>query len=142
MSEYKSFKRKAFYYETDGMRIVHHSNYIRYFEEARIYWLENIGYSYGRMEEEGIMIPVLKASAEYKYPIRFNDEFEIKMTITKFNGNRFKVKYIINNLAQGKVSAYGETEHCFVNFNMRPIRVKKEHIEIYNVFSQNVGREF
>ena len=54
----KDYIRKVQYYETDRMGIVHHSNYIRWFEEARIFYMEKMGYSYSEMEKTGIMIPV------------------------------------------------------------------------------------
>ena len=49
------FERAINYYELDGMNVVHHSNYIRYMEEARVYWLERIGLPYQKIEEDGIM---------------------------------------------------------------------------------------
>ena len=65
------FERKANYYETDQMGIVHHSNYIRWFEEARLYYMEAIGLPYELMEEAGIFIPVLGVSCDYKVSVRF-----------------------------------------------------------------------
>ena len=65
------------YYETDGMRIVHHSNYIRWFEEARLAALKKDGMDYDRMEEEGIIIPVLSASCEYKMAVHYGETVKI-----------------------------------------------------------------
>lgn len=135
------FKRRAFYYETDGMRIVHHSNCIRWFEEARIWWLEQVGYSYEKMESEGAMIPVLSVSCRYRYPVRFNDEFAVYMMIEKFTGVRFKVRYKLYNLTAGKLSAEGESEHCFVSPDMTPLRTKNSHPEIYRLFKDAEGRK-
>ena len=56
---YLEYERSVYYYETDQMKIVHHSNYIRWFEEARIYWMEKMGMPYNKMEELGIIIPVV-----------------------------------------------------------------------------------
>ena len=53
------YRRKALYYETDQMKIVHHSNYIRWFEEVRTEYLESRGFPYAKMDELGVMIPVL-----------------------------------------------------------------------------------
>ena len=52
-----NWQHKVQYYETDIMQIVHHSNYIRWFEEARIYLMDEIGFSYFQMEDEGIIVP-------------------------------------------------------------------------------------
>ncbi|MCC8192557.1 MAG: acyl-CoA thioesterase [Ruminococcus sp.] len=141
MSEIKNFKRKAFYYETDGMRIAHHSNYIRWFEEARIWWLEEIGFGYDKMEAEGVMIPVLSVGCKYHSPVRFNDTFWVCLMITEFNGLRFKVVYKLYNDTTGKLSAEGESMHCFVSSDMRPLRTKNSHPEIYKIFNDAVGRK-
>ena len=61
----KMYRRKVFYYETDQMGIVHHSNYIRWFEEARIDYMEQLGLGYDKMEEQGIISPVLSVEASY-----------------------------------------------------------------------------
>ena len=54
------------YYETDKMGVVHHSNYIRFLEEARCRLLDEIGYSYRQIEDDGLMIPVLEVNCKYK----------------------------------------------------------------------------
>lgn len=142
VSNYKPFSRKAYYYETDGMGIVHHSNYIRWMEEARIYWLEYIGYPYSKVEQSGLMIPVLSAECEYKHPIRFDELFEIHTMLKDFNGVRFSVEYRITNLTADKLSAIGKTSHCFVNRDFRPARTKRDFPELYNVFNDNLNVEF
>lgn len=141
-SIFSPFSRKAFYYETDSMGIVHHSNYIRWMEEARIYWLEYIGYPYSKVEESGLMIPVLHAECDYKNPVRFDDVFEIHITLTDFNGVRFSVEYKIINKTTNKLSAVGRSSHCFVNLDFRPIRTKRDFPELYNVFNDNLNIEF
>ncbi len=141
-SKYKPFSRKAYYYETDGMGIVHHSNYIRWMEEARIYWLEHIGYPYSKVEQSGLMIPVLSAECEYKHPIRFDDEFEIHLKLKEFNGVRFSVEYRIINTTADKLSAVCKSSHCFVNREFRPIRTKRDFPELYDVFNDNLNIEF
>ncbi len=62
------------YYETDQMAVIHHSNYIRRFEESRIDFLEQIGLGYDKLEAGGILIPVLGVSCEYKSSVNFNDK--------------------------------------------------------------------
>ena len=54
------YTHRVQYYETDQMGIVHHSNYIRWFEEARIDWMRHCGISYREMEKQGIIVPVLE----------------------------------------------------------------------------------
>ena len=57
------------YSDTDQMGIVHHSNYLKYFENARIAWLRDLGVSYKKIEEDGILMPVVSASLEFIIPL-------------------------------------------------------------------------
>ena len=75
---YKPYKHLVQYYETDQMGIVHHSNYIRWFEEARSYILEENGFGYKKMEELGIISPVLSVNARYKSMTHYYDTVIIK----------------------------------------------------------------
>lgn len=141
MSENKNYVRKANYYETDKMAIVHHSNYIRFLEEARIHMLEVAGYPLDKMEADGVWIPVLEAECCYKFPLRFGDEFEVIPKVTYFNGCKLELSYeIINLTAGGKISALAKTKHCLTDVNMRPIRSQKTHPEIYKIFADSVEK--
>ena len=64
----KPFIHKIQYYETDRMKVTHHSNYIRFMEEARVDFMEQTGLSYQQMEADGIVSPVISVSCEYKHP--------------------------------------------------------------------------
>ena len=87
------YERKAFYYETDQMGIVHHSNYIRWMEEARIAYMAFIGLPYAAVEAKQILIPVLSAQCEYKNYVRFDETVEIYPKVTYFNGIRMTFEY-------------------------------------------------
>lgn len=133
------YTREVAYYETDQMAVVHHSNYIRWFEEARIDFLSQIGLPYSKMEEEGILIPVLSAACQYKYAMRFGQKFRIKMQITGFTGVKFHIRYEVTDPETGKLHATGESSHCFVNKHMIPIRMKKEYPDIYKSIMDHVA---
>ena len=77
MEKISLYEHRVSYYETDQMGIVHHSNYIRWFEDARVDFLEKVGFSYAKMEEIGIMIVVLGASCDYKVSARFGDTITV-----------------------------------------------------------------
>ena len=142
MSESKVFtpyERKAFYYETDQMGIIHHSNYIRWFEESRVDFLEQVGFSYKRMEDMGVMIPVLGASCEYKNAVRFNDIVVIVPKIQEFNGFKMTVSYRVIKKDDGVLMATGETKHCFANKEMHLLRTKKDYPEVFEVFNSYLG---
>ena len=75
----ESYKHKVNYYETDKMGITHHSNYIRFMEEARVYFLEQIGWGYDKFEEKGIISPVVSVTCNYKHTSTFTDEIEVSV---------------------------------------------------------------
>lgn len=129
-----TFERKINYYETDRMGIVHHSNYIRYMEEARCAWLENIGIPFTLLEENGITIPVLGVNVTYKHHVTFGETIIIKIFIKDYNSVRMTVGYEITNKENGQVVLNGETKHCFTNKELRPISLKKYNPDFNNKF--------
>ena len=134
MDKIRLYEHRVSYYETDQMGIVHHSNYIRWFEDARVDFLEQVGFSYKKMEDMGVMIIVLEASCEYKNPARFGDRIVVIPKITEFNGFKMTVSYKVVNRADGSLLAVGETKHCFTDLSLKPVRTKKDYPEIYKIF--------
>ncbi|MBR3002665.1 MAG: acyl-CoA thioesterase [Clostridia bacterium] len=119
------FERKINYYETDKMGVVHHSNYIRYLEEARTYWLEQIEMPFKKMEDEGITIPVIGVNCNYKRFATFGDTIIIEMYAKEYSGVKLTVGYNITNKKTGEVVMTAETKHCFTNNNLKPVNLKK-----------------
>jgi acyl-CoA thioester hydrolase len=76
------FQVRVRYAETDQMGVVYHGNYAQYFEMGRVEWLRNLGVSYKWMEENGIMLPVVSLTMNYKKPARYDDELTV-VTIFK-----------------------------------------------------------
>lgn len=138
MSEYRPYERKTFYYETDQMGIIHHSNYIRWFEEARIDFLEQIGLPYDEMERRGLLIPVLGVSCKYKKAFRYGDTYQICMKIQGFKGVKFSVEYEVLNKLTGQLHATGTSEHGFVDANLMPVNIKKNYPDIHKCFAAAV----
>ncbi|MDD6208695.1 MAG: thioesterase family protein [Clostridiales bacterium] len=132
--EIKPYIRQANYYETDQMGVIHHSNYIRWFEEARLDYMNQAGLSYRKMEELGIIIPVLSASCQYRQSVYFGDVVEITLTPVQFTGVKFAFTYNITNQKTGQLCTTGETSHCFLNRDMKPLRLKRDYPEIYERF--------
>ena len=131
-----SYVHKVQYYETDAMQIVHHSNYIRWMEEARLEHLGRVGLAYDKMEARGIIIPVLSASCEYKAATRYGETVKIFLEIEKFNGLKFSVNYRITSEDESVVHATGNTSHCFLNKDMKPVNIKKAAPDIYDFFKK------
>ena len=122
---------KVQYYETDKMGITHHSNYIRWMEEARVDYLEQIGWAYDRLEQEGIMSPVLSVECRYKESTTYPDEIEINVSLLSFGPVRMTIAYEMKSLKTGNIVCTGTTEHCFLDTNGKPIRLKKDAPEFY-----------
>mgnify|MGYP001626003924 CR=1 FL=1 len=107
---------KVQYYETDRMGLVHHSNYIRWMEEARIDFLESI------------TSPILEVNCKYKSGSTFGDSIEIETRIEKYNGIKVTIGYIMKNVKTKDIVATGDTTLCFINMNnKKPIILKKEN---------------
>jgi len=83
------------YVESDQMGVIHHSNYLIYLEQARLDWLNEIGFSYGKMEESGVLLPVYKIDIMYKNPIKFGEEITVKTMLHKVPSTRVEFNYEI-----------------------------------------------
>lgn len=123
--------RNINYYETDQMGVVHHSNYIRFFEEARMYVLKYQLMDYAEMEALGIIIPVTFVECKYLVPLRYGDECVIKASMTKFDGIKMEMTYEIYKKGSEVPCTTGKTGHCFLDTEMKPIRMKRKFPELY-----------
>lgn len=131
----KNWIHKVQYYETDQMQIVHHSNYIKWFEEARMYLLEEMDFGYHQMEENGIVIPVLSVQADYKSMVRFGETVEIEAKVTTFTGVKLVVSYEIRDVETKELRTIGQSKHAFLDKDSyRPISLKRKHKELYALF--------
>lgn len=128
------FERKINYYETDRMGVVHHSNYIRYMEEARCSLLEKINMPFSLLEENGITIPVLGVNCSYKYHVTFEDTIIIKLFLKEYSGVKMTIGYDVTDKKTGKTILIGETKHCFTDRNLKPINLKKYNADFSNKF--------
>lgn len=131
-----TYQRIINYYETDKMGVVHHSNYIRFLEEARSRWLEELDMSMEKLESRGYTIPTLEVYCKYKYHITSGDTIIIEPRVTEYNGVRMTVSYKIIDEKTGKEVLDAWTKHCFTNRELRPINMKKNNQEINKIFEE------
>lgn len=122
-----TYRHRVQYYETDRMGVTHHSNYIRFMEEARTAWMEDFGWSYKKCEELGMIGPVLSAQCQYKKTTTYDDVIQIEVRMLSYNGVRMTVGYRMT--VEDTFIAVGQTEHCFLNMDGRPVRIKREYPE-------------
>ena len=126
----RSYARDVYYYETDRMGIVHHSNYVRWFEEARLDYMRACGLDYAQLEAEGLLIPVLGYSCVNKRALRYGQRFTVQTRLTGFNGARLTFAYAVLS-GEGELAATGTSEHCFTDAQLRPLNMKRKRPEIY-----------
>ena len=130
------YEHKAQYYETDQMGIVHHSNYVRWFESARMDMMKQMGVSYKGMEEAGIISPVLTVGCEYKSMVHFDDEVLVEVNITSYNGVKLVLEYKITDKETGQIRTLGSSSHCFLNEKGMPVSLKKSAPEFHERFQK------
>lgn len=134
--EIKPYIRKTHYYETDQMGIIHHANYIHWMEEARVDFMEQIGFGYERAVKEGIDFALLGISCTYKSMVRFGDTVNIEVAITSLTETKMTVHYQITDAVTGKLRTAGESIHCYFDSNRkRPVSLKKVLPELYDLFN-------
>ncbi|MBQ0027291.1 MAG: acyl-CoA thioesterase [Lachnospiraceae bacterium] len=129
------YKHTVQYYETDKMGIVHHSNYIRWMEEARIDFLDKIGWNYAKLEENGIVSPVVSLNCNYKLPTVFGDVVSIGVNVEEFKGVKLVIGYEMKN-EDGIIVCTANSSHCFLDGNGRPIILKKRFLEFAETLEQ------
>lgn len=139
--EIKPYFRRANYYETDQMGFVHHSNHIKYFEEARLDFMYQIGVDVLNLEKLGIIIPNVDAYAKYDKIIKFHELMKIEPKLVLFTGARMKFEYTITFPESGEIAATGHTTHCFVNKDLRPISIKRLFPEEYKKLASVLVKE-
>lgn len=133
--------RKVHYHETDKMGITHHSNYIKWMEEARIAFLDFIGCGYARLEKDGISSPVIGVECQYKHPTTFDDTVSIQVRVEEFKGVKLLIGYTMVDRATGTLVLTGRTRHCFTSPEGRPLILKRQHPELDQVLKELAGKE-
>ena len=129
------YRRKINYYETDRMGVVHHSNYIRFLEEARCRWLEELEMPMEVLEKNNLTIPTLEVNCAYKHHVTAGDTITIEPKIDDFNGVRMTVSYEVKNEKTGEIVIIPKTKHCFTTLDLKPVNLKKANLNFYNKFN-------
>ncbi len=136
--DYK-YIREINYYETDKMGIVHHSNYIRFLEEARCRWMKELGLPMEKLEDLGYTIPTLEVNCKYLYPVTSGDVISIRPYISEYNGVRMTISYEVINTKINNEVIKAITKHCFTNKELKPVNMKKSNLEIHKILEKVYG---
>lgn len=125
------------YAETDQMQYVYYGNYPMYYEVARVEAFRNLGYPYKRLEEEGIMMPVIDMNIRYIMPARYDDLLKLKVSIPELPKARIIFEYEISNEEEALINA-GSTTLVFVDkLSMRPRRCPAALLESFKKYYQD-----
>lgn len=119
------------YYETDQMGIVHHSNYIRYFECGRTAMLKQVGLPMEEVEKAGIMMPVISVECRYKVPARLGDTLRVVTIIDETPRAKFPIRSEIYN-QENQLVCEGVVTLGFINSETRrPVRCPEELVKLF-----------
>ena len=121
----KPYLHKVQYYETDMMGIVHHANYLHWMEEARIDFMDQLGFPYAEMEQKGVFSPVTALSCEYRHPCSFGDEISVSVSVDSFNGVVLTITYLMTD-QKGETVCEARSQHTFLNKEGHFVRMKRE----------------
>ncbi len=127
----KPYSRRVQYYETDMMGIAHHASYLHWMEEARIDFMDRIGFPYAAMEARNVFSPVRSVRCDYKRSCTFGDGIDISVSVEEFNGVVIVLGYRMTDAKNGDTVCEARSEHCFLNREGRFIRLKREMPDFY-----------
>lgn len=119
------YTHKVHYYETDRMGVTHHSNYIRFMEEARLAYLDSIGASYARIEADGVISPVIGVEGRFLHTTTFDDEVEVAVFIKSMTTFKMKIGYTMR--CRGEVVFEGSSLHCFLDPDGAPVVIDERY---------------
>ncbi len=103
------------YSETDQMGYVYYGRYLEYFEVARTEMIRNLGVPYSRMEQDGVMLPVVYSQIEYKRPVYYDEEMEIEVSVFDKPLVKLETFYKIKTYRHDVPHVLGQVNLCFVN---------------------------
>ena len=111
-----TYRRTAQYHETDQMGIIHHANYVKWMEEARVAFMdEAFGFGYVEMEASGVFSPVVGVELRYHRPVWFADHVEIDVSVASYTGARLILSYRMRNVSKDTVCTTATSTHCFLH---------------------------
>lgn len=132
--ELHPYLHKVQFYETDGMSIVHHGNYILWMEEARTDFMDQIGWSYHRAVDAGIDFAVTDVSCAYRSMTRFGETVAITMAVQALSPAKLQLSYKMVNVETGELRAEGTSSHFFYDrAKARPVALKKALPELWQL---------
>jgi len=114
------------YAETDAMRIVHHSNYVIYFEEARSEYARQMCYPYSQFEEEGYHLAVTELNIRYGQPTVYEQQITVRTWVTDVKSRSITFEYEVIDTESGQTLVTGQTKHICLTHDGKTARFSPE----------------
>ncbi len=133
------YEKTVAYHETDKMGVTHHSNHVKWMEEARVAFFEHIGLSYQMVEDMGITSPVTSVCVDYKSPSTFGDKILIEVSVLNYTGVKLCLKYKMTSAITNVLVASATSCHCFMK-NGKILALKKSEPHIHSVLESHTKR--
>ncbi len=111
------------YADTDRMGVAYYANYLVWFEVARTEWLRRLGITYREIEAAGFLLPVIEACCQYRQPVRYDDEIEVRARGLLLSAVRVEFRYEVVRAGEGEPAATGRTVHASTDAGGRPRRL-------------------
>lgn len=108
-------KLRVNFYDTDLMGVVHHSNYIRWFETGRVEFLRGFGIDLNEMMSDGIVFPIVEIQAKYHSPAKFDDELELEIIPAVMTKVKWEFEYKIRKFGEEKILVEGSSRNVFTD---------------------------
>ncbi|WP_079530005.1 acyl-CoA thioesterase [Halobacillus hunanensis] len=127
---------KVRYQETDMMGVVYHANYLVWFEMGRTAFIEDLGFKYHEIEQQGVYSPVVDVSIHYQKPVRYGDDVHVLTWVEDYDGLRITYGYEVRH-DSGEAAVKGTTKHVIVKQDsFRPVSIRRSFPEWHEAYLQ------
>lgn len=143
---WKEHHLRVRYAETDAMGVVYHANYLIWLEVGRTEFIREMGYPYAKMEEQGLLLPLVETNLRYRRPAKYDDAITVYSRIESFTPSKIIFTYEIRRKAEaeqqnedpaGELLVTGTTVHVWINRFWNPVRIDKEAPELFLFLQEN-----
>lgn len=129
VTELVEIRDRVRFVETDAMGVVHHANYLRWFEMGRVAYLKEADVYLNPLMEDGIVFPITDVSCKYRASGKFDDEIAIETVAEAITPVKMVFTYTVRRLADGAVLATGRTQNVFTNKEGKIIRLPAKYYD-------------
>lgn len=129
MQNFFKFQKRVSYFETDAMGVVHHSNFLRYFEDARVAWLRERKLNHLHAQKDGIVFAVIESQVRHFKPAFFDELLEIRLQ-AKLEGAKIRFKYFVYNENVSYQIVSGMTLHISLGNDLKSRKPPQQIVEV------------